>query len=361
MSTELTTSQLPQTPSAQYASGEILTTTETTLSTLERASIDMQIATAHAYPRSMARFKQRAIEIATIDEETARSCIYRREVGTDRNGQVEYAEGMSVRMAEIVSTCYGNLRVGARIVSQTERQVVAQGVAHDRESNLLCTSEVIESTVTKNGKPYSERMRITVAKAALAKARRDAIFQVVPKALARPVEAAVRKLLFGQSFSMSQWRERIKQWVSRLPIDAKRVWHALGVDGVEDLGQELIEQLVGIKTALAEGDMSLDDAFPEITTEDEKPKTASAKLENLKSKKKAEQANASRQPAAVPASEGKATAQPSAYDVAAQRISAAKSIVELEEVWSSIQHSGLDDGALVELFEIKTQKKEALK
>ena len=351
MSTELT----PLPPSG----GEILAATENTLSTLERASIDMQIATAHAYPRSMTRFKERAIEIATLDEETARSCIYRREVGKDDKGQVEFAEGMSVRMAEIVSTCYGNLRVGARIVSQTERQVVAQGVAHDLESNLLCTSEVVESTVNRYGKPYSERMRITVAKAALAKARRDAIFQVVPKALARPVEAAVRKLLFGQSFSMSQWRERIKQWVSRLPIDAKRVWHALGVSGVDDLGQELIEQLVGIKTALSEGDTTLDDAFPELEPED-KPKTTS-KLENLKAKKKAEQANAPRQPAAVPAPEVKANTQPSEYDLAVQRLSAAKSIVELEEVYSAIQKSGFDDGTLVELFELKQQKKEALK
>ena len=154
-------------------------TSNSALEAIERASVDMQITTAHRFPRSIARFNERAIAMATIDEEVAESCIYKRPVGKDKaTGKEVYAEGMSVRMAEIVGASYGNLRVAARIIEQTERQVTAQGVAHDLESNYASTSEVIESTVDKYGKPFSERMRIIVAKSALAKARRDATFQV---------------------------------------------------------------------------------------------------------------------------------------------------------------------------------------
>ncbi len=244
--------------------GELVTVSQTALGTLEKASIDTQISTAHQWPRSIAKFRENAIAIVTLDEDTAASCIYRRPVGKDQNGKETYAEGMSVRMAEIVGNCYGNLRVGARLVEQTAEQVVAQGVAHDLESNFLSTSEVVESTLTKFGKPMSPRMRVVIAKAALAKARRDAIFQVVPKALAKPLETAARNLLFGNSTSISHWREKTVEWIAKLGIDEKRVWNALQIQGADDLKQPEFEILLGIKTALQNGDTDVDTAFPPI-------------------------------------------------------------------------------------------------
>lgn len=234
------------------------------LAIVEKAQIDMQIETAHRFPRKLDQFKSRAISLATIDEETAASCIYRRPVGKKPGGQVEYAEGMSIRTAEIVGASYGNLRVAARIIERDERHVVAQGVAHDLESNFLSTSEVIESTVTKDGKPYSERMRITIAKAALAKARRDATFQVVPKALCKPVEKAVREVLTGNQKTMDDRRSAVVTWVSKLNIDTERVWRALGIGGPSDIGPAELETLTGLKTSIQDGDTSIDDAFPKI-------------------------------------------------------------------------------------------------
>ena len=230
----------------------------------ERASIDIQIATAKQYPRSLAQFTQRAVAYATIDEDTAESCIYRRPVGKDANGRQTFAEGMSVRTAEIVGSCFGNLRVGARIVEQTDRYVKAQGVAHDLESNFYGSSEVIESTVNKYGKPYDERMRVVVAKAALAKARRDAIFQVVPRALAKPIEKAVRNLLYGDAKSLSKRRTAAEQWIKKLGIEESRVYEALGIGGIEDMTDKHLEMLTGIRTAIKDGDVSIDEAFPEV-------------------------------------------------------------------------------------------------
>ena len=235
------------------------------LEAIERASVDMQITTAHRFPRSIARFNERAIMLATIDEEVAESCIYKRPVGKDKmTGKEVYAEGMSVRMAEIVGASYGNLRVAARIIDQNERQVTAQGVAHDLESNYASTSEVIESTVDKYGKPFSERMRIIVAKSALAKARRDATFQVVPRAIAKPVEHACKELLFGNQQSISKRRERVLSWLNKLNINIKRVWNALNVAGIDDVGLEELETLTGLKTAIQNNEVTLDEAFPEL-------------------------------------------------------------------------------------------------
>lgn len=227
------------------------------LEAVTRGEIDVQIATAHKFPRSMQQFKARALEMATLDEETAASCIYSRPVGGGK-----FAEGMSIRMAEIVGASYGNLRVGAMIISQTERQVVARGFAHDLESNFASTSEVIEATIKKDGRPYDERMRVVIAKAALAKARRDATFQVVPKALCKSVEMEARRVAIGDGATIAKRRANVITWIERLGIPKERVWAALGIQGEEDLGVEELATLIGLKTAIKDGEVNVDDAFP---------------------------------------------------------------------------------------------------
>ena len=228
---------------------------------MERANIDIQIATAHQYPRSMATFRKRATEMVTMDEETAQSCIYRRPVGK-QGGKQTYAEGKSIRMAEIVGACYGNLRVGAMIVEMTDRFVKARGMAHDLETNFAASSEVIESTVKRDGTPYDERMRVIVAKAALSKARRDATFQVVPGALCKAMEEAARKTAIGTTATLTKRRALVVDWINKVDIDQHRVWAALGVTGIDDVGLDQLEVLTGLRTAIKDGDITVDEAFP---------------------------------------------------------------------------------------------------
>ncbi len=232
------------------------------IESMQRAEIDIQISTAHRFPRSMQKFKARAIEMATLDEETAASCLYSRPVGGGK-----FAEGLSVRTAEIVGACYGNLRVAAMVVEQTERYVKARGMAHDLETNFASACEVIESTVKRDGTPYDERMRIVIAKACLAKARRDATFQVVPKALCKPIEQAARAVAVGDATTLTKRREQVLQWIGKLSIDAGRVFAVLGVKGADDIGLEELTTLTGLKTAIKDGEVSVDEAFPVLIKE----------------------------------------------------------------------------------------------
>lgn len=238
------------------------------LAQITKAEIDQQIATAHAYPRSIARFQKRALEMVTLDEETAESCIYSRPVGKkkDENGNwvTEYAEGMSIRLAEIVGACYGNLRVGAMMVEMNPRYVKARGYAHDLESNFANASEVIEATVDKNGNPYSERMRAVVAKAALSKARRDATFTVVPKALCKALETAARQTAIGDASTLGKRRAAVMSWVNKLGIDPARVFAALNITGEADIGIDQLTTLTGLKTSIKDGEVKIDEAFPEL-------------------------------------------------------------------------------------------------
>lgn len=251
-----------KTESAEQTSLEVLP--PSALEAAERASIDVQISTAKKFPRSIQTFKQRAIDLATLDEETAESCLYRRPVGKDKQGNVIFAAGMSVRMAEIVGATYGNLRVRSYIVEQTPRFVRAVGEAIDLEANFANSSEVVESTVDMNGRPYSERQRLLIAKVALSKARRDATFVVVPKAIARPVEVAVIQLLSGDTETLEKRRAKVMAWLSKIGLDPKRVWAVLRINGEAELGAAHLETLTGLRTALKDGDTTLDEAFPPL-------------------------------------------------------------------------------------------------
>lgn len=70
---------------------------------LVRAEIDIQIATAHKYPRDLKRSIKTAKDMATSSVEIAEDCRYMKPVGKDRNGVMQYADGPSVRLAEIMS------------------------------------------------------------------------------------------------------------------------------------------------------------------------------------------------------------------------------------------------------------------
>jgi hypothetical protein len=274
-----------------FEAHEIQVMETTALQSITSAEIDIQIATAHRYPRSLKQFTDRALTMATLDEDTAASCIYRRPVGKNRDGSVKYAEGKSVRLAEIVGASYGNIRVGSIIVEQTDRFVKARGFAHDLETNFACSSEVIESTVDTNGAPYSERMRVVVAKAALAKARRDATFQVIPGAICKGVELAARKCAIGTAQTMEARRANAIDWLSKLGIAKERVLVALGIKGEEDIDVEVLTTITGIRTAIKDGETTVDDSFPPVKKPDvgaPKSKTETAGAAEKKDSSKAD-------------------------------------------------------------------------
>ena len=233
------------------------------IESMERASIDTQIATAHAYPRSISKFIDRAKEMVSVDLETAESCIYRRPVGAE-GGVQKFVEGESIRLAEIVAATYGNLRVKVIITEMTPRYVKAMGIAHDLEGNYASAAEVVESTVSKYGQPFSERMRVVVAKAAQSKARRDAIFAVVPKSLCKPIISTAKQMIAGSQRPLAERRSAVALWLTKLSISADRVFAVLSVKGIEELGDDQLEVLTGLRTALRDNEITIDEAFPEL-------------------------------------------------------------------------------------------------
>jgi hypothetical protein len=228
----------------------------TAVGAITRAEIDVQVATARAYPRSLKRFRDRAIEMATIDEETAESCFYT----LMREGKT--IEGPGIRLAEIVAAAYGNIRAGCRVIDIDEKFITAQGFVHDLESNVAYFTEVKRRITNRAGRRYSDDMIVTTANAACSIALRNAIFKGVPKSLVDPVYREAKRVAVGDASTLEQRRGRALEHFNRLGISTERILALLGRMGIEEIDLADLEKLTGLRTAVRDGEISIEEAFP---------------------------------------------------------------------------------------------------
>lgn len=228
------------------------------MSALAKSEVEAQLDAAHRYKRSVNRFLQEATGLATVTQEVAESCIY----SIPRDGK--QIAGPSVRLAEICASSYGNLHVAARIVDVEEDNVVAQGVAWDLEKNLRVTVEVRRRIKGKSGRRFSDDMITVTGNAAASIALRNAIFRVVPRAYIDRIYDKARQVAVGDAKTLATRRAQVLDRLQKMGATSDRVVAKLGVAGVEDIGVEQLEVLIGLGTAIKDG-MPVDEAFPEPT------------------------------------------------------------------------------------------------
>lgn len=228
----------------------------TALEAIERANIDIQISTARKFPRKLALVKQRMMNLATLDEETAASCFYK------LNRQGKAIEGPSIRLAEIAASSFGNLRYGARVVANNGKMIVAQGFCHDLETNVLSTIEVQRRITNKEGRTYSDDMQVVTGNAACAIAARNSIFKVVPFAFVKPIYLAAKQAAVGDLTTLAERRTKMIEKFASLGVNQKRICESLGKGGLEEIGLGELETLIGLYGAIRDGDQTIDEAFP---------------------------------------------------------------------------------------------------
>ena len=231
--------------------------TQSAVGAIVRNEVEAQLDAAHRYPRSITKFLQQAITMATISQEVAESCIY----SLPRDGKM--ITGPSVRLAEICASAYGNLQVAARVLDAEDTHITAQGAAWDMEKNLRCTVEVRRRITNRNGRRYSDDMVVTTGNAAASIALRNAIFRVVPRAYVDGVYAKARSVAVGDARTLEARREQVLQRLGALGVTQDRVLLRLEVNGITDIGIEQLETLIGLGTAIKDGSQSIDEAFPE--------------------------------------------------------------------------------------------------
>lgn len=226
---------------------------------LSKAEIDQQIATARSYPRSIERAVKNILTLATLDEETAESCIY----ALPRGGKP--IKGPSARFAEIVASQWGNCRVGARTVhvDKTEKFVEAEGVFHDLETNMARRALVRRRISDKHGRVLSDDMIIVTGNAAASIASRNAILAGVPRAVWRKAYERCEQVVAGSVETLAVTIEKTMKAFAAFGVTPERVCAAIEIGGIADIKIDHIPTLRGMYSALKNGEATVEEMFPE--------------------------------------------------------------------------------------------------
>lgn len=245
------------------------------LDTITRAEIDVQISTAKKYPRDEHKFADKLHAMATIDQEVAESCFYALK-RTERNGEVKVIRGESVRLTELAASAFGNFRSGGRVIDETDEYIVAQGIAHDLESNNFVTTEIRRRITDRNGRRYNADMITLTANAACAIAVRNARKQVIGASRMRRAYVACLHIVAGNIEALGTKRDKAVAFFVEKGVAKERVLGALDLTGVEGFTGDHLVTLIGFKNAIEDGEGTLDDIFPPLRSAEEK--SASEKL-----------------------------------------------------------------------------------
>ena len=230
------------------------------LQAINRAEVDIQIATAKQYPRDINASLNKIATYAMMDKETAEDCFYvlRRQ---DANGNSSVIEGLSVLMAEIIAGAWGNLRVQTRIIGNDGRMITAQAICHDLETNFAVSKEVKRRITTKSGKTYSEDMQVVTGNAAASIAFRNAVLAVIPKAITKRVINEVKQVALGQAIDVETARKNCLANFAKAGVNESMICQYLGIKSIAEIDKERLFELRATWNAIREGTTTVQETF----------------------------------------------------------------------------------------------------
>lgn len=243
---------------------------------LNRSEIDMQITTAKAYPRVLSKVLDKIESYATMDTETAEDCFYALRRKGKANEEDTIIEGISIRMAEIIASAWGNIRVQTRIIANDGKTITAQGNCHDLETNTAVSIEVQRRITDRSGRTFSEDMQVVTGNAASAIAFRNAVGKIVPKAVLKNVIEKVKDVAMGQSIDLETSRQKLVSYYQKIGVPIDQVLSYLSINTLEEMDKEKCFELKALATAIKEGTTTIKDSFA--------AHTAAARAEAAKSK-----------------------------------------------------------------------------
>jgi len=216
-----------------------------------RGEIDVQIATAHRFPRNARRAAETVIAVISKDKELAKTCIY----SLPRSGKE--ITGPSVHLARYLASEYGNLRVDAKITVEV--------VAHDLEKNYAIRTEVKRRITNKQGERFQDDMIVVTCNAALAIASRNAIMQVIPVTVVDQVYKAAQKAITGDLSSEQKLLQRRKEildgFLNTYNVSEDEILSLLELETVNQIREPQLLTLIGLGQALKDGDTTVAEAF----------------------------------------------------------------------------------------------------
>jgi hypothetical protein len=224
----------------------------------DKATIDMQIATARRWPRNLKKVVDTCVAIISLDAEFADDCTYTLKKGN------KLIAGPSVYLARLVAQQMGNIRVENRVVGYSDTHVTVEATCFDLENNFAMRTQIKKSIIGSSGK-YSEDMQVTTGNAANAVALRNAIFAVVPQAVTKKVYDAAKKSIAGDlSDAAKLLARRVKLFdglIGTYGITEMEILKSVGKASVDHITPDDIVAIIGFDKAIKEGEQKVDEIF----------------------------------------------------------------------------------------------------
>ena len=260
---------------AQVAQGDAQSVIQ--MDAIEKANVDVQVATAKQFPRNVTRAIQNSIVMATIDPETAQMMRY----ALPRGGKP--ITGPSVHLAKLIVSNWGNIRAEAKVVQITDSQVVSRGTCWDLENNVATAIEVRRNIKGKGGQRFSDDMITVVGNAANSIAFRNAVFSVIPKAVTDKVYRAAQECITGDLSDEAKLLQKrtncLKFFNDEYGITEEEVIKLCGKQTVNQIKADEIALMLGIYQSLKDGDTTVDEVMEPIRKEKKKDDIAAAAAE----------------------------------------------------------------------------------
>ena len=251
-------------------------------SAIVRAEIDAQVATANAYPRSLKTFRSELRAWATSVPSIAEECTYQLPRGGSK------ILGPSIRFAELVLAAWGNCNVDTVILDAGDDPrsvaVTVMATARDLQRNTATRAQVRRSILKSSGGKQQQHMIETHIAAASAIARRNAILQLVPRALWLETWEQSKQVMFGNAESHADRLAKVLAQAKELgfPPEAPEGW--LGRESADWSNDDLVRVAMRLK-AVMDKECTPGEAFPEQETQpEERATTADANTTSAQQK-----------------------------------------------------------------------------
>jgi hypothetical protein len=225
----------------------------------EKATIDIQVSTAKAHPRKIRRAVENAIYVVTLSKEIAEDMFY----AIKRGGKT--IEGPTIHFAKVLAQNWGNLRMENRMVAVDHKHVTCQGICWDLESNLAVKTEVKRSIIKSDGTRFSDDMITVTGNAGNSIALRNAILAIIPAPVSYKVQEAAEQYLVGKLDDAVVLKNKVKETLDGFKdvyeVTQEEILKLISRTAVDNITKDDVKLLIKIKSALRNGDTTVDEQF----------------------------------------------------------------------------------------------------
>jgi hypothetical protein len=227
------------------------------LEALNRAEVDIAIATAKRWKRDIASSIKTCGELALRNQSIARTCNY----AVPRGGKT--IVGPSVHFARIVAYSWGNASALSRVVGCDRANAHLQGVFHDLQTNLRIGFEMdwpVQAPKHETPERWADQMNLA-KRAGGAVALRVAIFNVIPLVLFSDIAERAKLIAIGEGKTFEQSRSAAITAFKELGVTQAQIYAYLDRGGLESISTDDLILLHALLVSIKDRTMTVDELF----------------------------------------------------------------------------------------------------